>query len=198
MQDTDPDPERSDLEGTGPAPAGSDGDPAAEDGLTHLTRGDDGSRSARMVDVGGKPTTVREAVARARVVFGAGQLEAILAAAGPKGPIEEVARVAGILGAKRTSELIPMCHGLALDHVELTFERVAPDVLEVRCTARCQGATGVEMEAMTGASIAALTVYDMVKGVDKSIRVGGVELVEKRGGKSGHWRRADQAPGSRD
>ena len=161
--------------------------------LTHLESDAAGGRSSRMVDVGHKPATRREATARARVEFGPGQLARVLDGQGPKGPIEEVARVAGVLGAKRTDELIPMCHGLALDAVEVRFERSGEDALEIRCTARCSGPTGVEMEAMVGASIAALTVYDMAKGLDKGIRLGAVELLEKRGGKSGHWRRP-QAP----
>jgi cyclic pyranopterin phosphate synthase len=142
-----------------------------------------------MVDVGAKPPSDRRAVARALVEFPAALLATVLAGAGPKGPVQEVARVAGILAAKRTAELIPMCHGLALDHVEIGFEVRGPGLLEVRCEVRCRAATGVEMEAMTGAAVAALTVYDMVKGLDKAIRLGAVELLEKSGGKSGTWRR---------
>jgi cyclic pyranopterin phosphate synthase len=112
----------------------------------------------------------------------------VLEGAGPKGPIEEVARVAGILAAKRTADLIPMCHPLGLDVVEVAFEREGDDVLEVRCEARCSGATGVEMEAMCGAAVAALTVYDMTKAISKGIRIERVELLEKDGGKSGPWR----------
>lgn len=140
-----------------------------------------------MVDVGAKAVTGRRALARARVRFPAGVLARVLSGAGPKGAVEEVARVAGILAAKRTGDLIPMCHPLGLDHVELTFETVGEDLLEVRCAAACQARTGVEMEAMMGASVAALTVYDMAKGVDKGIRIESVELLEKSGGKSGSW-----------
>lgn len=150
-----------------------------------------------MVDVGAKPSTARRAVARARVRFPSGLLGDVLAGEGPKGAIEEVARTAGILAAKRTGELIPMCHPLGLDHVSVDFETPEDedDVLEIRCVASCEGRTGVEMEAMTGAAVAALTVYDMTKGLDKGIRLEAVELLEKSGGRSGSWR-AD--PGSQD
>lgn len=142
-----------------------------------------------MVDVGAKPVTSRSALARARVVFPSGLLARALAGAGPKGAVEEVARVAGILAAKRTGELVPMCHPLGLDVVTIEFETVGADVLELRCRTACRGRTGVEMEAMTGAAIAALTVYDMTKALDPAIRIEAVELLEKRGGKRGLWRR---------
>ncbi len=160
----------------------SDDSPA----LSHLEG--DGERS-RMVDVGQKPVTRRTARARARVRFPAGLLERVLAGDGPKGPIEEVARAAGILAAKRTGELIPMCHPLGLDHVELRFERGPDDALEIVCAVSCEGRTGVEMEAMTGAALAALTVYDMTKALSKGIAIESVELLEKTGGKSGDWKR---------
>lgn len=156
------------------------------DSLSHIEAGPDGAR-ARMVDVGAKPATERRARAQATVEFPAGLLETILAGGGPKGPIEEVARVAGVLAAKRTGDLIPMCHPLGLDVVDVRFERSGPDTLRVVCEAGCTGPTGVEMEAMVGASVAALTVYDMTKGASKAIRLGAVELLEKSGGKSGHW-----------
>jgi len=143
-----------------------------------------------MVDVSEKEPTRRSATARAVVVFPPGVLAAVLAGTGPKGPIEEVARVAGILAAKRTGEWIPMCHPLALDHVEIGFENDG-DVLRVTCRATCFGRTGVEMEAMTGASVAALTVYDMTKALSKGIRIERVELLEKTGGASGTWRAKD-------
>ncbi len=142
---------------------------------------------SRMVDVGAKEVTERTALARARVRFPAGCLAGVLAGRGPKGPIEEVARVAGILAAKRTGELVPMCHPLALDAVDVSFRAVGEDVLEVRCRASCRGRTGVEMEAMVGAATAALTVYDMTKALDKGIRIEDVELLEKSGGRSGVW-----------
>jgi len=142
-----------------------------------------------MVDVGGKEPTVRRALARASVVFPPGVLRSILDDGGPKGPITEVARTAAVLAAKRTGDLIPLCHPLALDHVDVTFVEVGEDVLEVHCQATCTGRTGVEMEAMTGAAVGALTVYDMVKGIDKAVRLECVELLEKSGGRSGEWAR---------
>ncbi len=142
-----------------------------------------------MVDVGAKPETARSALARARVRFPGGLLERVLAGRGPKGAVEEVARVAGILAAKRTGELVPMCHPLGLDVVEITFSRPARGCLEIRCRTACTGRTGVEMEALTGAAVAALTVYDMTKALDPSIAIEAVELLEKRGGKRGLWRR---------
>ena len=157
--------------------------------LSHVTDGP--APRARMVDVGAKPPAQRRALAQAQVRFPAGRLADVLRGAGPKGPIEEVARVAGVLAAKRTAELIPMCHPLGLDYVDVAFERVADDVLEIRCEARCTGATGVEMEAMTGAAVAALTVYDMTKALSKGIRIETVRLLEKDGGKSGAWRADD-------
>jgi cyclic pyranopterin phosphate synthase len=157
---------------------------------THLDPATPGSPDARarMVDVGKKVPTTRWALARARLVFPAGILGRVLAGQGPKGPIEEVARCAGLLAAKRTAELVPMCHPLALDHVEIAFERAGEDELVIRCRASCEGKTGVEMEALCGAALAALTVYDMTKALDHGIRIAGIELVEKGGGKSGVWR----------
>ncbi|MFT5199387.1 MAG: cyclic pyranopterin phosphate synthase [Planctomycetota bacterium] len=155
--------------------------------FTHVKRGADGRAESQMVDVGAKPSTERRALARAKVRFPKGVLSGLLEDGGPKGPILEVSRVAGVLGAKRTSDLIPMCHPLGLHHVELHFSVAEPDVLEVRCKASVTGPTGVEMEAMVGASLAALTLYDMTKGVDKGIVIETVELLEKSGGKSGTW-----------
>ncbi len=157
------------------------------DELSHVSK-EPGHPRSRMVDVSEKTASRREAVARARVRFPIGVLGRLLDQGGPKGPIEEVARAAGILAAKRTGELIPMCHPLGLDHVEIRFESRG-DELEVHCRASCFGRTGVEMEAMTGAAIAALTIYDMTKGVDPAIAVESLELLEKSGGKSGLWRR---------
>lgn len=145
-----------------------------------------------MVDVGGKPSTARSALARARVRFPSGLLERVLAGRGPKGAVEEVARVAGILAAKRTGDLIPMCHPLGLDVVAIEFTRLEPGCLEIRCRTACVGRTGVEMEALTGAAVAALTVYDMTKALDPAIAIEAVELLEKRGGKRGLWRRAEK------
>jgi len=141
-----------------------------------------------MVDVSEKPVSARSAMARAVLVFPAGVLARVLAAQGPKGPVQEVARAAGMLAAKRTGELIPMCHPLGLEHLAIDFVRAGPDRLELTCRAACRGRTGVEMEAMLGVALAALTVYDMTKGLDHGIRIEALELVEKRGGRSGTWR----------
>jgi len=171
---------------------------SARPSLSHVVEGPRGSRS-RMVDVGKKAVTRREAVARARLRFpapvggGDSLRDRVLAGRGPKGPIEEVARCAGVLAAKRTWELIPLCHPLALDQIEIDLAPFESDGLEVECRVRCQGRTGVEMEALTGATIAALTVYDMTKALEKGIRIEAVELLEKRGGRSGHWKRPGAA-----
>ena len=162
---------------------------APDPSLTHLRQGP-GGPEAHMVDVSGKKVSLREAEARATVAFPTPTLRDLaMEGGGPKGPIAEVARVAAIQAAKRTGELVPLCHPLGLDHVEVTLAVVGDDCIEVRCIARTTARTGVEMEAMTGAAVGALTVYDMVKGVDKGIRIAGVELVSKSGGKSGVWRR---------
>ena len=168
-----------------PPSASGPGEPGT--GLTHVRQGPHGPEG-QMVDVSAKPTTARTARARARVEFPAGVLAELRAGNGPKGPVEDVARVAGVLAAKRTGELVPFCHPLGLDAIEIEFADLDERTLEVRCRAACTGRTGVEMEAMVGASVAALTVYDMAKGLDKGIRIRDVELVEKTGGKSGTWR----------
>jgi cyclic pyranopterin phosphate synthase len=142
-----------------------------------------------MVDVGAKPATAREAIAVARVRFPSALAARVLAGRGPKGAVTEIARAAGVLAAKRTADLIPMCHPLALSHVEIEFALRGRRALEVRCKTACVGPTGVEMEALVGAAVAALTVYDMTKALDHAISIERVELVEKRGGKSGLWRR---------
>jgi cyclic pyranopterin monophosphate synthase len=180
------------------APARGSGSQAASGHLkrtapSHVKRTPQGLES-QMVDVGAKPTTERTATARAAVSFPKGVLEVALAGLGPKGPVTEVARVAGILAAKRTGDLIPMCHPIALDHVEIAFERTAADRLEIRCRASCAGRTGVEMEALVGASVAALTLYDMTKALDHGIVIESVELLEKTGGKSGVWRKPAGGP----
>jgi cyclic pyranopterin phosphate synthase len=159
---------------------------AAARQLSHVSS--DGSQ-ARMVDVGAKAVSERAAIAHAQVRFPTGLLSRVLAGGGPKGPVTEVARVAGVLAAKRTAEWIPMCHVLPLDHVEIAFE-AQDDVLDVRCSVRCTARTGVEMEALVGASAAALTVYDMTKALDHSITIERIELLSKSGGKSGLWRRS--------
>jgi cyclic pyranopterin monophosphate synthase len=138
------------------------------------------------VDVSGKAETRREAVARAFVELNEAVLKAL--PENPKGNPLEIARFAGIMAAKKTSELIPMCHPIALSFVDVSAEVVAGGV-EILATAATVAGTGVEMEAMTAASVAALTVYDMTKALDKGIRIREVELVRKTGGKSGEWRR---------
>lgn len=169
-------------QGGGPVDAGW-GLPTA--GLTHLR--EDGA--VHMVDVGEKDTTRREAVASAEVHMQPATLERIQANSVAKGNVLATARIAGIQAAKNTSSLIPLCHPLALSHVGIDLEPLAAGVLEIRCTARVVGRTGVEMEAMCGVSVAALTIYDMVKSVDRGVVIRAIKLVEKRGGRSGHWQR---------
>ncbi len=151
--------------------------------LSHL----DERGAARMVDVSAKAATARDAIAEATVVMLPATLALIQEGGLPKGDVIAVARVAGIMAAKQTSTLIPMCHPLAITGV--TVDLVAEGEGRLRITARVKttGQTGVEMEALTAASVAALTVYDMCKAVDKGMRIDGVRLLEKRGGKSGEW-----------
>jgi cyclic pyranopterin phosphate synthase len=151
--------------------------------LTHL----DESGNARMVDIGGKAETQRVAIAGGRIRMSGPALAAIRDGNVPKGDVLASARIAGIMAAKKTSELIPLCHPLALDAVTVDFS-VEEDALAVRAMASLTGRTGVEMEAMTAASIALLTIYDMAKAIDKSMVIDAVRLIEKRGGKSGDWR----------
>jgi cyclic pyranopterin phosphate synthase len=154
--------------------------------LTHL----DDQGQARMVDVGAKDVTEREAVAAGRVRMRRETLSLLRAGDLPKGDVLGTARVAGIMAAKRTSELIPLCHPLLLTHVgvEFAFDEELSAV-EIIVTVRCRGRTGVEMEALTAASVAALTIYDMAKAVERGMVIEGIRLLEKRGGKSGEWRR---------
>ncbi|HEU4821457.1 MAG TPA: cyclic pyranopterin monophosphate synthase MoaC [Qipengyuania sp.] len=153
------------------------------EGLTHL----DESGAARMVDVGGKPATARTATATGRIRMGTAALAALADGTGPKGDALAAARIAGIMAAKRTADLIPLCHPLALDAVTVDFA-VEADAIRVTATASLTGRTGVEMEAMTAASIALLTLYDMGKALDKAMVIEGVRLLAKTGGKSGEWR----------
>ena len=154
--------------------------------LTHL----DSSGRARMVDVGDKPATERRAVARVTVRVSPRTAQAVLAGDAPKGDVLGVARIAGIQAAKRTSELIPLCHPLALTFVGVEGSvEVDSGSIVLTAEARTTGPTGVEMEAMTAASVAALTVYDMVKGIERGAESAQVVLVEKSGGRSGHWTR---------
>lgn len=138
----------------------------------------DESGHARMVNVGAKPFQHRRAVAAARLVCRPATIRALKRNALPKGDVLTVAQIAGIQAAKRTGDLIPLCHPLPLCHVELYF-KIAHDFVEIRCTAETSAQTGVEMEALTGASVAALTLYDMCKAVDKTMRIEGVRVIEK-------------------
>ncbi len=150
----------------------------------------DESGAARMVDVSAKPETERRALAYARVEMAAATLRRILDRSIEKGDVREVARIAGIQGAKRTPDLIPLCHPLPLTSVTIDFRDDGKTRLEILCEARVFARTGVEMEALTGAAVAALTVYDMVKAVDRAATIAEVKLLEKSGGKSGAWKRA--------
>ena len=150
--------------------------------LTHL----DATGAAHMVDVGGKADTQRVARAGGVIRMSAAALAAIKAGDAPKGDVLGTARIAGIMAAKKTAELIPLCHPLALTSVEVTFA-YGEDGIAVSATASLSGKTGVEMEAMTAASVALLTIYDMAKALDKGMVIDSIRLLEKRGGKSGHW-----------
>jgi cyclic pyranopterin phosphate synthase len=158
-------------------------------GLTHIgPRGE-----AHMVDVSAKADTARVAVARGRVVMARETLALALAGEAKKGDVFGVARIAGIMAAKKTHELIPLCHPLGLSKVgvEIAPDETLPGVLVV-AEASVTGKTGVEMEALTAVAVACLTIYDMLKAVDRAMRIEGVELVEKRGGKSGPWSRGKE------
>ena len=146
-----------------------------------------------MVDVGDKPETVREARARGAVVMRPTTLELIQQNAVQKGDVLTVAKIAGIMAAKRTAELIPLCHPLPLATVDLTFQFNAQEArIDIESMARVTGKTGVEMEALTAVAAAALTVYDMCKAVDRDMRITEIRLIEKRGGRSGTFRRAEE------
>lgn len=150
--------------------------------LTHL----DEAGAARMVDVGGKPVTAREAVATGRIAMSAEAAAAIRAGSVKKGDVLATARIAGIMAAKKTAELIPLCHPLPLTRVAVDL---APDDtgVTVTATAATEGKTGVEMEALTAASVALLTLYDMAKALDKTMIISDIRLLSKTGGKSGDW-----------
>ena len=152
--------------------------------LTHV----DASGEARMVDVSAKPATERLAVAEGRVVMSKTTLDLIVSGNAKKGDVLGTARIAGIMAAKRTADLIPLCHPLALSKV--TVDIVPDETLpgcQVRATVKVTGPTGVEMEALTAVSVACLTIYDMIKAVERGARIDGIHLVEKMGGKSGHY-----------
>src|SRR5262249_10385277 len=163
-------------------------DAAAARSMSRLTHLDEHGR-ARMVDVSGKLATEREAVAAGLVRMSPETRTLALAGAGAKGDVRAVAEVAGVMAAKRTSELIPMCHPLALSKVEV---RVEPDEAGLAVTARAKtlGPTGVEMEALTAVSVACLTLYDMLKAAERGMTIEDIRLLEKSGGASGEWRRA--------
>ena len=150
---------------------------------THL----DESGAASMVDVGGKAMTQRRAVAGGRITMSAEALEAIRSGNAPKGDVLSTARIAGIMAAKRTADLIPLCHPLALTKVGVDFAWEERGIA-VTATARTTGQTGVEMEALTAASVALLTLYDMAKALDRAMVLGDIRLLEKSGGRSGDWR----------
>lgn len=160
-------------------------------GLTHL----DAKGAARMVDVGAKAVTERVAVARGRVLMGKSTLDLILEGHVPKGDVLAVARVAGIMAAKKTGSLIPLCHPLAISAVSIDFR---PDrdagALEIEARVKTTGQTGVEMEALTAVSVAALTIYDMCKAVERGMVIDNIKLIEKSGGRSGHYQREGEKP----
>lgn len=152
-------------------------------GLTHL----DSEGAARMVDVGGKPATARRAVASGIITMSPEALAAIRAGDAPKGDVLGTARLAGIMAAKRTGDLIPLCHPLGLEAVSVDFA-FEDSAIRVTATASLTGKTGVEMEAMVAASVALLTIYDMAKAIDKGMVIAEVRLIAKSGGKSGDWK----------
>lgn len=152
--------------------------------LTHL----DAQGRATMVDVGGKPVTDRAATACARVVMQPATLRMILAGEAKKGDVFGIARIAGIMAAKRTAELIPLCHPLPISTVSVELEADGTDGVSVTAMVRTTGRTGVEMEALTAASVAALTIYDMCKAIDRGMRIDGLRVLAKSGGASGDFR----------
>ncbi len=155
--------------------------------LTHLNAGGE----ANMVDVSGKASSQRIAVAEAEVCMNPSTLEEIFEGGNPKGDVLAVARIAGIQAAKRCADLIPLCHPLPLNKVAVAFAAAPPDRLKVTAECRVTGQTGVEMEALTAASIAALTIYDMCKAIDRGMQVQNLRLMRKEGGKSGVWVRGE-------
>lgn len=155
----------------------------SDESLTHL----DEQGQVRMVDVGGKDVTQRAARAEAVVSMSPGLVERLLAGDLPKGDVMATVRLAAVMGAKRTPDLIPLAHPIGLDSVEVEIEP-HPDGVRIQVECRLTARTGVEMEAMTGAAVGALTLYDMVKSVERSVEIGPVRLLEKSGGRSGRWR----------
>lgn len=165
---------------------------AEQQHLTHI----DEDGAARMVDVTSKESTAREAVATGRVLVSARVVELLRGEGVPKGDALSVARIAGIMGAKRTPDLVPLCHPLMLSGVEVELS-VADDAVEITARVRTKDRTGVEMEALTAVGVAALTVVDMVKAVDKAAVITDIRVEEKSGGKSGHWARGERDRGGR-
>jgi len=161
------------------------------DKLTHL----DEQGHAHMVDVTEKPASHREAIAEGRVVMNPATLRMIQEGQHAKGDVLAVARIAGIQAAKKTWELIPLCHPLMLSRVSVSLDALSADTLGIRAICRVTGPTGVEMEALTAVSVAALTVYDMCKAVDRDMRIDGICLLEKQGGRSGHYIRETRPSG---
>lgn len=158
-----------------------------ENRLTHFTP----TGEAHMVDVSGKDITRRVATAEGSIVMNAAAFAAVQNGDGKKGDVLSVARIAGIMGAKRTADLIPLCHPVATEAVTVDFVlQPAQGRVQARCTVQTTGRTGVEMEALTGASVALLTVYDMCKALDRGMELHSIRLVEKDGGRSGHYHRA--------
>jgi len=153
--------------------------------LSHLGRGGE----AHMVDVSAKPATKREAIAEGRVAMAAATLDLVLAGNAKKGDVLGAARIAAIMAAKKTHQLIPLCHPLPVSRiaVDITPDRELPGLI-VRAAVKVSGPTGVEMEALTAVAVGCLTIYDMVKAVERGMRIEGIRLIEKRGGKSGHFR----------
>jgi cyclic pyranopterin monophosphate synthase len=154
--------------------------------LSHVA----GDGSVRMVDVGEKRITSRVAVAEAEITMSPSALALLRRGAARKGDVLVTAQIAGILAAKRTAQLIPLCHPLPLTNIDLRCEPRGKDRIHITCSVACAAQTGVEMEALTGCAIAALTIYDMVKAADRGMVIERIALVEKVGGKSGHYRRA--------
>jgi len=150
--------------------------------LTHL----DANGKAQMVDVSDKAATVREATAQGKICLKPETVELLYSGGLPKGDALGVARIAAIQAAKKTSDLIPLCHPLMIDKAEVEFSQ-EPDAIVLTAVVRCSGKTGVEMEALTAVSVGLLALYDMVKAVERSARIDGIALIEKRGGKTGHW-----------
>jgi len=161
--------------------------------MSDLTHFDEQGRS-RMIDVGEKPVTARMARASGQVVMAAETLKLIRAGGHAKGDVLEVARLAGVMAAKQTAHLIPLCHGLALDAITIDFDFPDEQTLAISATVKVEAKTGVEMEALTAVSVAALTVYDMCKAVDRGMTIAHIRLEEKSGGRSGHYQRDETTP----